>query len=41
MLTSSPYPLQIIKGEELSWRKLAFRALELFGLAKLDLAWNY
>jgi hypothetical protein len=24
ILTSSPYPLKLIKGEELSWRKLAF-----------------
>ena len=30
ILTSSPYPLHHIKGEELSWRR-----------AKLDLAWNY
>jgi hypothetical protein len=30
ILTSSPYPLQLIKGEKFSWRK-----------DKLDLAWNY
>jgi hypothetical protein len=30
ILTSSPYPLQLIKGEELSWRKLA---LEIFGIS--------
>ena len=28
ILTSSPYPLQLIKGEELSWRKLAFVAFD-------------
>ena len=30
ILTSSPYPLQLIKGEEFSWRKLALVSLELW-----------
>ena len=32
ILTSSPYPLQFIKGEEISWRKLAWMRLA-FGIS--------
>ena len=38
ILTSSPYPLQLIKGEELSWRKLVVFGLGL--LAWLEWLWD-
>jgi len=38
ILTSSPYPLQPIKGEEISWRKLAWAWLGV-GLSLGKLSW--
>jgi hypothetical protein len=42
ILTSSPYPLQIIKGEELSGRNLAWMrlALEILGLYWIGLSFG-
>ena len=35
ILSSSPYPLQLIKGEDFSWRKLALVSFGAFGIVSL------